>query len=106
MEEILPVQTCSGSLDREEVPRPPPPPNFNVGRLLVCQRRGGVSNGINFASSDRGLSTTLRLGVRGGGICLSREMRFLIVRQRERPEVRTGKIYSTNCLDGFGREPL
>ena len=63
MEEILPVQTRSGSLDHEEVSRPLTP-NFNVEGAIDVQR-GGVSNGINFASSDRGFHTTLKLGAGG-----------------------------------------
>ena len=62
---------------------------------------GGVSNGINFASSDLDIYPTLRLGARGAAllfVCItcSDDMGM-----QELADVKTGKIYSINCLDGF-----
>ena len=42
----------------------PRTPNFNVAGAACILARGRL-NGINFANSERGKSTTLRLGERG-----------------------------------------
>ena len=63
MEEILPVQTRSGSLDHEEVSRPLTP-NFNVGKA-PCVQRGGRFKWNKFCQLGSRSCHNIEIG--GGG---------------------------------------
>ena len=66
---------------------------------------GGVSNGINFASSDLDIYPTLRLGARGAALLFVCFTCSDDMGMKELAGVKTGKIYSINCLDGLGSTP-